>query len=109
MSQVSPPTRTPVPDPLSAGTDKVISHFSRWLERGQERTFKPIPRTVQVNEILSLSFNGPLIPASSLLLIKLLDSTQTTLNAWAELWNRAMETQVPFSMHVCSTLQAVEI
>lgn len=99
---MSPPTRTPVPDPLSAGTDKVISHFSRWLERGHERTFKPIPRTAQVNEILSLHFNGPLIPASSLLLIKLVDSTQTTLNACAELWNRAMETQMPFSLHVCT-------
>lgn len=52
------------------GRDKVRSHFSRWLDRGQERTLKPVVRTAEVNEILSLDFSRPLIPVSGLCLIK---------------------------------------
>lgn len=94
---------------LSAGGDKVISHFTRWLERGQKRTFKPVPRTAQVNETLSLDFNRLLIAVSSLFLIKLRVSIDTTQSTWAELWNCATGAQVPFlSLRARGTLQAVE-
>lgn len=39
------------------GRDNLISHFSRWLERGQERTLEPVLRPAEVNEVLSLHFN----------------------------------------------------
>lgn len=97
-----------MPHLLSAGRDKVISHFSRWLERGQERTLKPVLRTAEVNENLSLPFNRPLnrcqwpVPYQAGRVST--DSIQTTWNAGAELWNPATETQAPFSLHVCGAL-----
>ena len=56
-------------DLLSSGRE-VMSHFSRWPERGQERTLKPVLSAPEVNDILSLHFNRPLIPISGLFLIK---------------------------------------
>lgn len=70
------PVRTQKLDLLSAGRDKIISRSSRWPEGGRERMLMPVLRTAEVNEVLSLEFSRPLIPASSLFLIK--QGVQTT-------------------------------